>query len=42
MKLYHPTLPGVTVDVAAKASKDWLAQGWLKEPPAEPKGSVKE
>ena len=39
MILHHPTLPSVTVTVPAKASKAWLAQGWLKEPPAQSKES---
>ena len=36
MTLYHPTLPGVTVEVASGAVKKWLDQGWRKTPPKEP------
>lgn len=42
MKLHHPTLPDVTVTVSSKASKSWIEQGWLKEPPVEPKDSTQE
>jgi len=34
--LYHPTLPGSQVTVAAEAEQDWLESGWLTKPPAEP------
>ena len=33
MKLYHPTLPGVTVDVPKRDIKKWTDQGWRKTPP---------
>jgi len=35
MKLYHPTLPGVTVQVAdvKPVVKAWTDQGWRKTPP---------
>jgi len=34
MKLYHPTLPDITVEVTGKrAEKAWTDQGWRKTPP---------
>ena len=34
MKLYHPTLPDVTVDADTKSAINaWIDQGWRKTPP---------
>lgn len=33
MKLYHPTIPGMTVTVTKKAAADWLASGWVQTDP---------
>ena len=38
MRLHHPTIPGLTVEVGKGAVKAWTDQGWRKTPPkqAEP------
>lgn len=33
MKLYHPTISGMTVTVAKKDSAAWLKSGWVKTDP---------
>ena len=33
MKLYHPTIPGRTVEVPDSKVEDWTEQGWRKSAP---------
>lgn len=35
MKVFHPTIPGVSVEVPVKDVKRWQRSGWLKADPSD-------
>lgn len=40
VKVFHPTIDGVTNDVPSDTVEAWQAQGWLKSKPSNPSASV--